>query len=794
MAGNNKPIAYLAREIGGGGMPDQLFDGFVSSMQQLGCPAAIFRGGLLGKDPGAQIYDLVSPAWQGLITWASSDADKHTETYYERFGSLPVVTLTLPVPKRPVVSIDSYAGMRKMIEHLVRDHGKRRIAFARGPEKHAYAKERYQAYLDVLRDSGLAQEERLISPCYTWGKDQGVLFVQLLLDERRLQPGVDIDALVCVNDNIATGTIEALQARGLRVPEDIAVVGCNDMQEGRTISPPLSTIALPGDAQIARAIEVVRELAAGRPPAGEVKLPARLVLAQSCGCVSHDIREAGFGNLSQGWRACFAGFARSVLPFMAGAAARAMCEAALHGLVVTDGQRSELERAALDVTESFGKALVWRRHQGTFIKAIEAAARVFQIHKLPPENLQAFISTLRRLRLPGLWRRGRVIRAESLWGQARVALSEVAARQRAAAGLKSMAQERTISQLGAKLVTTHDLPAIVKLLEQELPKLGVPAFCLALYEGGAGWDRHSIPDLARLLCSFRKEGAAFSARERLSTRDLIPAFLASGNGREVVVVAPLHFGESQIGLAIFGVGPRDGSLYESIKIQLSSALYGALLRQTLSSTLSTLEDKVSEVSVNSEEINRSVQGGSDAMDAVARSMHGIAHNIDEVMQVIRRAVDLTENASRDIATLRAQSDEITKILGLITEIAQQTNLLALNAAIEAARAGEAGRGFAVVAQEVKNLAMNTVSSSATIRTMVGNVQESTRHVVTSVSGIGEIMGKVSELSAGISNAILAQEHSAGDVASILVEAALGTEGIAKALAELDAINKSANQF
>ena len=76
-----------------------------------------------------------------------------------------------------------------------------------------------------------------------------------------------------------------------------------------------------------------------------------------------------------------------------------------------------------------------------------------------------------------------MIRAEAIWGQGRVGLNEAVGRMRGAASLKAMGLERAVSQLGARLVTTHDVPSIVKLLEQELPKLGIPAFCLAVYEG-----------------------------------------------------------------------------------------------------------------------------------------------------------------------------------------------------------------------------------------------------------------------------------------------------------------------
>ncbi|MDO6387544.1 methyl-accepting chemotaxis protein [Uliginosibacterium sp. 31-12] len=796
MVTNKKPVAYLAREMGGGGMPDQLLDGILNATEKQGQHLAVFRGGYLGKDAGAAIYDLIGPAYQGVISWASSDADKITSSYYERYGKLPVVTLTLPVPARPVVTIDSYAGMRLMLDHMIQHHGKRRLAFARGPESHPYARERYQAYQDVLRETGLSADPQLVSPCLTWGKDQGEIVVRLLIDERKQRPGADWDVLVCVNDNIAIGAIEALQARGIRVPEDVAVTGCNDAFEARTVTPPVSTVALPGDAQIAKALDLVNELASGGRAGNEAKLPARLVLAQSCGCSSHNVQTALSGLSAAGQPFGLLARAKALLRmfgfFSQASAVETMCAAVDLGPEASEARKSVVRQQAEALVEAFAKEFAWSRHRGAFIKALNVAAKAFADNKLQIEDLHNCISALRSRRLPSLWWRGRMIRAEDIWSQGRVALSEAATRIRAAANLRAVAQERAISQLGAKLVTTHEIPAIVKLLEQDIPKLGIPAFCLAVYEGGPGWDHKSIPSQLKVLTSFGKFGKRFEgSKTSLACEALLPELLAGSNERLAVMVMPLHFTETQIGLAVFGVGPRDGGVYEAIKIQLSSSMFGALLRQTLSSTLGMLEEKVAAVSVNSEEINHSVQGGSDAMEGVASAMHGIAQHIREVMDVIRKAVDLTAAANRDMATLRAQSGEITKILGLITEIAEQTNLLSLNAAIEAARAGEAGRGFAVVAQEVKTLAMNTVTSSASIRAMVGNVQESTQLVVGSMSGISEIMSKVSELAAGISSSIVEQEQSAGEVSSILVEAALGTEGIAKVLAELDAVNKSA---
>lgn len=120
--------------------------------------------------------------------------------------------------------------------------------------------------------------------------------------------------------------------------------------------------------------------------------------------------------------------------------------------------------------------------------------------------------------------------------------------------------------------------------------------------------------------------------------------------------------------------------------------------------------------------------------------NGIIEKTVEQMNMIH---DTVNNTSEIVNSLGNKSDEIGKIVTIITEISEQTNLLALNAAIEAARAGEQGKGFAVVANEVKKLAEQSKNAAGQISGLIDTIQKEVQRVIVSInSGSVEIQNGI----------------------------------------------------
>lgn len=222
------------------------------------------------------IHDLVSRAIDGVV---------FAETWHQAANEL------LDIANKPYVFVhrqfaaahqysvtpDEIYGARLAVGHLVR-LGHRRIGYVSGPEHYYASQDRFAGYRIELEDAGVAVDPSLVA-VGDWEMESGYAAMQSLL---RQTPRPT--AVFAGNDTMAVGAIYAIQDAGLRVPEDVAVVGYDDIEISAIFRPALTTVTLPcyemGAASAQMLLDLLEDRAAGSE---EVKIKGNLIVRASCG-------------------------------------------------------------------------------------------------------------------------------------------------------------------------------------------------------------------------------------------------------------------------------------------------------------------------------------------------------------------------------------------------------------------------------------------------------------------------------------------------------------------------------
>ncbi|MDP9150609.1 MAG: substrate-binding domain-containing protein, partial [Myxococcota bacterium] len=263
--------------------------GASDALRDEGATVIFFAGGVL-ESPDAHssernaIYELVTPGRIDAVILLSPLGNHIGATalsaYCARFGAVPLCSLSVEVPAAPCVVVDDEEGMRRLLEHVIVTHGRRRVGFVRGPAGNVEAGRRYDAYRDALARHGIAFDPELIV-VGDFDSPSGAEAVSVLCDERR----VAFDALVAANDYMALGAMGALQSRGVDVPGQVAVAGFDDIEEARFATPPLTTVRQPLYESGRHAAKMVLRMLRHEPCATRVTLQTELSVRESCGCL-----------------------------------------------------------------------------------------------------------------------------------------------------------------------------------------------------------------------------------------------------------------------------------------------------------------------------------------------------------------------------------------------------------------------------------------------------------------------------------------------------------------------------
>jgi signal transduction histidine kinase/DNA-binding LacI/PurR family transcriptional regulator/AraC-like DNA-binding protein/response regulator of citrate/malate metabolism len=457
----------------------------------------------------------------------------------------------------PAVVLDNSGGIRQAVVHLVA-HGHQSIAYIAGPEADANGDggERLKAFQVCAQEYNLAIDPRLVA----YGDhilEGGQRAMQQILDS-----GCAFTAVLASNDESVIGAMQVLQKAGVRIPQDVALVGFDDSPELIFQTPPITSVHHPTFERGYEALELLLDYLEGRKTEVEfITSPTQLVIRQSCGCQLDNVL------IVSGDTTPSAQPDKQTLPESRLARAMARVVLAETQCLSSDQIHYLCERLVRALTSSLQKD-----NPAGFYLTLEEILQSVEKEKGDVHVWQAAISALRDelptlvdTYHPSMPRQ----QAEDMLHQARVIISESLQRRYWRNVVTQVWKAENVGALTSGLFTVLDEEDVFRVFAERLPNVGVRQAMVAFFEPEG--DDPTAWGTLRVAPGMGREMKGL----RFPSRQFPPAGVFPEDEPFTLALLPLKIQEELAGFVTFDTSNLD--LYATIVQQLASALMVARL-------------------------------------------------------------------------------------------------------------------------------------------------------------------------------------------------------------------------
>ncbi|XXT19598.1 SpoIIE family protein phosphatase [Sorangium sp. So ce429] len=501
--------------------------------------------GLIGADVADGV--VVASATLGNHTGVESLVD-----FCRTFAPLPVCSIGIALAGIPSIVVDDGRAIELAVGHLLGEHGRRRVAYIGGRTTHTEAKLRADAYRRALEAHAIPYDERLVA-IGELTIESGCVAMRELMSR-----GVELDAVVAANDDMALGAIDVLKAHGIEIPRDVLVCGSGDVEIARYTKPSLTSVRQPIKHVAALAVETVLRLLEGEAVPLRDAQPLELIPRESCGCALQVITRSARAEAPARDGSPSGAEERQEL-------ARALDHAVSMPAAVLRGWPEEL-LSALD-EELAGR-------EGRFLGALRHLLDRAGDERCFLDQFQLVITLLRaRYRWRPVGARSSKS-LEQLWHAARLLIGRASVRAEGRQRLSVELAANDLSWTGRWLTTCLSLPLLKRTLASELDRLYFTRASLSLYEDARR---------ATLKPFFLMEnGRELSPPpESFPARLLAPPGFLKSRERGRVIVMPITFGGAEhYGILVLGDGPNE-AVCDAVRVQIGSAMKTAALHREI---------------------------------------------------------------------------------------------------------------------------------------------------------------------------------------------------------------------
>jgi len=519
------------------------------------------------------LYDLIdNQNIDGVISWTSTlsnyiDSNEILHFHKKRFPGLPIIGIGMEIPGIPSIILDSAIGQYLLVEHLIESHGLKKIGFIQSIENHPYANNRFQGYLKALKDHGIQTDSSLISPPGDWTSDWGLEAMRILIEDRKLTPGKDIEAVACVNDNIAFGVEEYCKRNKIWIPGELALTGFNNINNGMFLDIPLTTLKIPFYEQGYKGVENLLQLIHKKEVPSRIELESQIVLRDSCGCFSHSINSVS-----------------TSLP------------------ETTRKQKEFLkwvynEYPQIDPQDQDFIVFISMLEQGSCpkdrLKLLNQLRKVLCYRSLEKKSLSYWQTLITHIRHYNRPINPTLDKDHEIWAQLRILINETIHRNHIWKNNQQHHHQRVLTEIGEQLIMAYSFQELGELMETHLPLLEIHSFYLFLYE-----DYENPLGKSKLLIEktlsepLKIHSPAISVESRSLPSEVV---MEKWLQQIELVVESLYFQDRQIGYILFQASPREGRVYRTLSRYISSSLHAIQLFEKIHHTQQELQTAYSQV-------------------------------------------------------------------------------------------------------------------------------------------------------------------------------------------------------
>jgi len=524
--------------------------GLEEAAQRRGLWLNIFVGHELGGGPEAVIHRYAGrDNADGMILLSAGLAAKRgLECVKELIGNhpgLPLCSLGVALPGIPSVVADNRPGLQEVIDHLIIDHGRRKLACLAGPRANPDHGTRFIVYREALSRHNIPFDPSLVA------ENVGNTTTARIAVQQFLDRGVQFDAIIAVDDQTALGALEVLNNAGLQVPQQVALTGFDDLPVCRFTQPPLTTVRQPVRAMAAKAIELVAAQMAGNSVPLVTSLRVESVRRASCGCLA---------ALTPAYPQPSPENAQN-LPCWLADNEKLLAELICAKLGFTAEESRSWVFALL---RALGQELTGQR--GVFVATLDERMRRAKDPEREYESLQRAVAVLRSAFTT-------VARhLETLWTDAERSLAVATmvdqARQRVAIETSYL----SLLSSGASLTRAFDWDSLKQTLSEVLPMLAESAFISLKAHDSTDW-------LEPFFCM--SNGAVHeSPVTQFPACQLIPPDVPFVPRQRSRLILPLTVEQEYLGVAVVELRPGLG-IHEMLRSQISTALKSVSLHQQI---------------------------------------------------------------------------------------------------------------------------------------------------------------------------------------------------------------------